>query len=86
MLYISSTMKHNHHHNPKKAKSVFLVSASKTYGEPHSYTVGVYSNLGLGIDASYIEEENRGGKYRCSITELVLNDSVSPSYVSHRMV
>ena len=85
MLYISSTMKHNHH-NPKKAKSVFLVSASKTYGEPHSYTVGVYSNLGLGIDASYIEEENRGGKYRCSITELVLNDSVSSSYVSYRGV
>ena len=83
MLYISSTMKHNH---PKKAKSVFLVSASKVYGDPHSYTVGVYSTLVLAMDASYIEESNRGGKYVCSITELVLNDSISPSYVSYRGV
>lgn len=53
---------------------------------PHSYTVGVYSTLVLAMDASYIEESNRGGKYVCSITELVLNDSISPSYVSYRGV
>ena len=59
----------------KKRKSVFILSASK--GDSHSYIVGVYSTLGLAVDSSYIEEG-------CSITEVVLNDSVSPSYVSYR--
>ena len=66
----------------KKRKSVFILSASK--GDSHSYIVGVYSTLGLAVDSSYIEEESRGGKYRCSIREVVLNGSVSPSYVSYR--
>jgi hypothetical protein len=77
---------HHNHNNMRKPKSVFLVSASKSYGEPHSYIVGVYSTLGLAVDSSYLEEDSRGGKYSCSITEIVLNDSVSPSYVSYRMV
>ena len=75
-------MKNNNHKH--KPKSLYIVTASKRGGDSHSYIVGVYSTLGLSIDASYIEEENRGGKYVCSITEILLNDSVSPSYVSYR--
>jgi hypothetical protein len=70
----------------RKPKSVFLVSSSKGDGDSHSYTIGIYSTLGLAVDSSYIEEGNRGGKYRCSIREVVLNEWVSPSYVSYRMV
>lgn len=73
----------NNHYKPKP-KSLYIVTANKRGGESHSYTVGIYSTLVLGIDASYIEEENGGGKYVCSITEMVLNDSVSSSYVSYR--
>ena len=76
---------HQNHNGMRKPKSVFLVSASKSYGDSHSYTVGVYSNLGLAVDSSYIEEESRGGKYSCSIREIVLNEWVSPSYVSYRV-
>ena len=68
----------------KKPKSVFILSASKGYGDSHSYIVGVYPTLGLAVDSSYIEEDSKGGKYRCSITEVVLNGSISPSYVSYR--
>ena len=78
--------KQHQNHNPmRKPKSVFLVSASKSYGDSHSYIVGVYSTLGLAVDSSYIEEDSKRGKYSCSITELVLNDSISPSYVSYRV-
>jgi hypothetical protein len=78
--------KQHQNHNPmRKPKSVFLVSASKGDGDSHSYTIGIYSTLGLAVDSSYIEEDSRGGKYRCSIREIVLNEWVSPSYVSYRV-
>ena len=70
-------MNKKYNNRMKKPKSVFILSASKGI-------VGVYSTLGLAVDSSYIEEESRGGKYRCSIREVVLNGSISPSYVSYR--
>ena len=63
-------MNKKYNNRMKKPKSVFILSASKGI-------VGVYSTLGLAVDSSYIEEG-------CSIREVVLNDSVSPSYVSYR--
>lgn len=75
-------MNKKYNNRMKKRKSVFILSASK--GDSHSYIVGVYSTLGLAVDSSYIEEDSIGGKWRCSITEVVLNGSVSPSYVSYR--
>ena len=68
-------MNKKYNNRMKKRKSVFILSASK--GDSHSYIVGVYSTLGLAVDSSYMEEG-------CSIREVVLNGSVSPSYVSYR--
>ena len=75
-------MNKKYNNRMKKPKSVFILSASK--GDSHSYIVGVYSSLVLAVDSSYIEEDLIGGKYSFSITEVVLNGSISPSYVSYR--
>jgi uncharacterized protein YutE (UPF0331/DUF86 family) len=78
-------MKKQHHNNMRKPKSVFLVSATETTSESHSYIVGIYSSLSIGMSMCESEEEVRGGKYTCYLAELVLNEWVSPSYVSYRV-
>ncbi|HRU20246.1 MAG TPA: hypothetical protein P5125_07805 [Kiritimatiellia bacterium] len=52
----------------KMSKTVYTVHAYR-WGdrERHSYTVGVYSQKHAAMKAADIEEDYRGGKYRCEV-------------------
>lgn len=41
--------------------------------ENHSYLVGVYSKKEKALKAAYIEEDFRGGKYKCEVLEWIIN-------------
>ena len=77
-------MKNNNYNY--KPKPLYLVVASKRDGDTHSYIVGIYTSLSIGISMCESEEEERGGKYTCYIAELVLNGSIPSSFTSYRSI
>jgi hypothetical protein len=73
-------------YNNRKPKSVFLVSATETTSDSHSYIVGIYSSLSIGMSMCESEEDLRGGKYTCYLAELGLNEGVPSSFISYRSI
>jgi hypothetical protein len=69
-----------------KPKPLYLIIASKRYGDIHSYIVGVYTSLSIGMSMCESEEELRGGKYTCYVSELILNGGVPSSFISYRSI
>lgn len=58
----------------KMSKTIYTVHAYRWGGrECHSYSVGVYSNKHAAMKAADIEEDYRGGKYRCEVLEWLLD-------------
>jgi len=59
----------------KDADEVWVVEArNNNFQNEHSYVVGVYEDLEDAEKAALIEEQNRGGKYTCSILNYLLNE------------
>jgi hypothetical protein len=77
-------MKNNNYNY--KPKPLYLVIASKRGGDTHSYIVGIYTSLSIGMSMCESEEEVRGGKYTCYIAELVLNGGIPSSFISYRSI
>jgi hypothetical protein len=58
-----------------RSKSVFIVTAYRWGNqEKHSYVIGAYNSFDSAHYAADIEEMWRGGKYKCKITEHILNE------------
>ena len=72
--------------NNYKPKPLYLVIASKRGGDIHSYIVGVYTSLPIGISMCESEEDATVGKYTCYIAELVLNGGIPSSFTSYRSI
>ena len=79
-------MKNNNYNYNYKPKPLYLVVASKGGGDTHSYIVGIYSSLSIGMSMCESEEDERGGKYTCYIAELGLNGGVPSSFISYRSI
>ncbi len=79
-------MKNNNNNYNYKPKPLYLVVASKRGGDTHSYIVGVYTSLSIGMSMCESEEEERGGKYICYLAELILNKEVPSSFISYRSI
>ena len=56
---------------------VYIVTAYR-WGdrEEHSYVVGVFDNEENSIKQAKLETEWRGGKYKCEVRSMELNDSL----------
>jgi hypothetical protein len=76
-------MKTNYNYKPRP---LYLVIASKRDGDTHSYIVGVYTSLSIGMSMCESEEDERGGKYICYLAELILNKEVPSSFISYRSI
>jgi hypothetical protein len=58
-------------------QTVYTVRACR-WGETetHSYIVGVYPKKHAALKAAEVEEEYRGGKYKCEVQEWILGDGI----------
>ena len=77
-------MKNNNYKH--KPKPLYLTIASKRGGDIHSYIVGIYTSLSIGMSMCESEEELRGGEYTCYLAELILNAGIPSSFTSYRSI
>lgn len=54
--------------------------------DTHSYVVGVYSDPDVAIKVAESEEEYRGGKYDCEVTEWLMDKGIEGGVNILRMI
>lgn len=61
--------------------TLYLVTAHRQTKSSHTYPVGIFSTPSLALEAATAEEEDRGGKYGCTIQTITL-DGAAPADAS----
>ena len=67
--------------------SYFIVTAYR-WGdkERHSYVVGMTNTKALAVQYAEDEEDFRGGKYRCEVIEIPLNEVMEDRHIIVRSI